>query len=171
MKKLFVPFLILLMSFTIAGEEWTSVTLMDKVTVSMPGKAKEDNSKGVPMQQVILEDSTMVLAGAIDYSMFGMDAEMLSKMAGTDEFKQQMEMGVSMQPGMKLIKNEAGKYNDKYFSYDMTVDMDKDGVKGIVSTRTVFYKQYGITITYIPGKKGENAEMKNKIFNSLKIAE
>ena len=171
MKKLLAPLVLVLCAFTTIAEEWTTITLMEKVTVSLPGKPKEDNSKGVPVQMVLLEDSTQVIAGAVDYSIFGMDAEMMGKLAGTEEFKQQMEAGVSAQPGVKLLKNEAGKFNDKYFSYDMTLELDKAGKKSLVSIRTVIYKQYGLTLTYIPGKRGENAELRDKAFNSLKIAD
>ena len=123
------------------------------------------------MQKVVMEDGSEFSAFAMDYSKFGMTEEMLQAMAGTEEFKEQMETGIGMQPGVKIIKNEAGKYNEKYYSFDMVLEMDKDEFKGNVNQRTVFYKQYGITMIYKPGKSGENNEMKDKVFNSLKIAE
>jgi len=171
MKKFLVPVLITFFSFTTIADEWKTITLTDKVTVSLPGTATEDNSKGIPMQKVILADSTEIDAFALDYSKFGLNEQMLQQMAGTDAFKQQMETGISMQQGMKLVKNESGKYNNKYSSYDMTLNVDKDGYKGNINQRTVFYKSYGITMIYKPGKKGEDAALRDKLFNSLKIAE
>lgn len=171
MKKFFIPAIIALFSFTTIADDWKTITLIDKVTVSLPGVATEDKSKGIPMQKVVLADSTEINAFALDYSTFGLNEQMLQQMAGTDAFKQQMETGVTMQPGIKLVKNEGGKYAGKYASYKMTLDVDKDGYKGTVNQQTVFYKQYGITLIYKPGKKGEDASMRDKLFNSLKIAE
>lgn len=171
MKKFLVPAVIALFSFTTIADDWKTITLIDKVTVSLPGTATEDKSKGIPMQKVVLADSTEIDVFAIDYSTFGLNEQMLQQMAGTDAFKQQMETGISMQPGVKLVKNEGGKYNDKYSSYDMILDVDKDGYKGTLNQRTVFYKQFGITMIYKPGKKGEDVALKDKLFNSLKIAE
>lgn len=171
MKRFLVPALIALFSFTTTADDWKTFTLIDKVTVSLPGAATEDKSKGIPMQKVVLPDSTEINVFALDYSTFGLNEQMLQQMAGTDAFKQQMETGISMQPGVKLIKNESGKFNDKYASYDMTLDVDKDGFKGTISQRTVFYKQYGITMIYKPGQKGTDTTLRDKLFNSLKIAE
>jgi hypothetical protein len=171
MKKFLVPALIALFSFTTIADDWKTITLIDKVTVSLPGAATEDKSKGIPMQKVVLADSTEINVFALDYSTFGMNEQTLQQMAGTDAFKQQMETGISMQPGVKLVKNESGKYNEKYSSYKMTLAVDKDGYKGNVHQQTVFYKQYGITMIYKPGKKGEDVALKDKLFSSLKIAE
>ena len=171
MKKLFLGLAIAFFAFSVNAQDLKPITVMEKVTVGLPGTPTEDNSKGMPLQKVSMDDSTEFSAGVMDFSVFGMDEAMLQKMAGTDDFKQQMESGVSMQPGAKLLKNDAGMYADKYTMYDMVLEMDKDGKKGTVMTRTIFYKQYGIAITYRPGMKGENAELKNKVFNSVKIAE
>lgn len=118
-----------------------------------------------------MADSTEIDAFAMDYSTFGLNEQMLQQMAGTDAFKQQIETGISMQPGMKLVKNESGKFNEKYTSYNTTLSVDKDGYKGTVNQQTVFYKQYGITIIYKPGQKGTDAALRDKLFSSLKIAE
>ncbi len=171
MKKLLASVIIAFAAFTVNAQELKLITLMDKVTVTLPGTPIEDNSKGVPMQKVVLDDSSEFYAGVIDFSVFGMDEAMLQKMAGTDEFKQQMEGGIGTQPGVTLVKNEQGKYADKYISYDMVLNVEKDGKKAVVSNRNVYYKQYSISISYKPGPKGENAELKNKVFNSIKIAE
>lgn len=171
MKKFLILAIIALFSFTTIADDWKTVTLMDKVTVSLPGVASEDKSKGILVQKVVLADSTEINAFALDYSTFGLNEQMLQQMAGTDAFKQQMETGISMQPGVKLVKNEGGKYNDKYALYDMVLDIDKDGFKGTINQRTVFYKQYGITMIYKPGQKGTDTALRDKLFNSLKIAE
>jgi len=171
MKKILIPAVIALFSFTIIANDWKTIVLMDKVTVSLPGVATDDKSKGIPMKKVVLADSTEINAFALDYSTFGLNEQMLQQMAGTDAFKQQMETGISMQPGVKLIKNESGKYHDKYTSYDMTLDVNKDEFKGTITQRTVFYKQFGITMIYKPGLKGTDAALRDKLFNSLKIAE
>lgn len=171
MKKFLVLIAIVTSSFTTIADDWKTITLVDKVTVSLPGTAVEDKSKGIPMQKAVLPDSTEIDAFALDYSTFGMNEQMLQQMAGTEAFKQQIETGVSMQPGMKLIKNESGKYNDKYILYKMALQVDKDGYKGTINQQTVFYKQYGITIIYKPGQKGEDTALRDKLFNSLKIAD
>lgn len=171
MNKFLIPAVIALFSFTTVADDWKTITLIDKVTVSLPGVAAEDKSKGIPMQKVVLADSTEIDAFALDYSTFGLNEQMLQQMAGTDAFKQQMETGISMQTGVKLVKNVGGKYNNKYASYDMTLDIDKDGYKGTIQQKTVFYKQYGITMIYKPGKKGTDTVLRDKLFNSLKIAE
>ena len=171
MKKLLASAIITFVAFAAHAQDLKTITLMDKVTVMLPGTPTEDNSKGVPMQKIVLGDSSEFYAGVIDFSVFGMDEATLQKMAGTDEFKQQMEGGIGAQPGVILVKNEQGKYADKYISYDMVLNVEKDGKKAVVSSRNVYYKQYSISISYKPGLKGENAELKNKIFNSIKIAE
>lgn len=171
MKKFLIPSIIALFSFTTIADDWKTVTLIDKVTVSLPGNATEDKSKGIPMQKAVMADSTEIDAFAMDYSTFGLNEQMLQQMAGTDAFKQQIETGISMQPGMKLVKNESGKFNEKYTSYNTTLSVDKDGYKGTVNQQTVFYKQYGITIIYKPGQKGTDAALRDKLFSSLKIAE
>lgn len=171
MKKFLIPVLIALFSFTTIADDWKTISLLDKVTVSLPGTATTDKNMGIPMQKVVMADSTEVNAFALDYSTFGLNEQMLQQMAGTDAFKQQIETGVSMQPGVKLVKNEAGKYNDKYALFDMTLDVDRDGYKGTIQQRTVFYKQYGITMIYKPGQKGTDTALRDKLFNSLKISE
>lgn len=171
MRKSLIPALIALFSFTSIADDWKTVTIMDKVTVSLPAAAAEDKSKGITMQKAVLADSTEMNAFSLDYATFGLTEQTLQQMAGTDAFKQQMETGISMQPGIKLIKNEVGKFKDKYTSYELTLDMNKDGYKGIVNQKTVFYKQYGIMLIYKPGLKGADTVLKNKLFNSLKIAE
>ena len=169
MKKFLTPVMLLLLSFAPKIDDLQYVSLMEKVTIGLPGVANEDNSKGIPMQKVVMDDGTEFNAFAMDYSKFGMSEDMLQAMAGTDEFKTQMESMMTMQQGVKLLKNETGKYNDKYTCYDITLDVDKDGYKGTMYQKMVFYKQYGITLIYMPGKKGMNAELRDHVFNSLKI--
>lgn len=171
MKKLMTPLLLALLAFSPTETSWNTVTLLEKVTISLPGTPTEDKAKGVAMQKVVMEDGSEFNAFAMDYSTFGMTEEMLQAMAGTEEFKEQMETGIGMQPGVKIIKNEAGKYNEKYFSFDMALEMDNENYKGTVYQRTVFYKQYGITLIYKPGNGSTNNEMKDKVFNTLKIEE
>lgn len=171
MKKVLAPALFFLMSFCPAVIELQNISLIDKVTIGMPGTATDDNSKGIPMKKVVLEDGTEFNAFTIDYSTFGMTEETLQAMAGTDGFKDQMESMVASQKGMKIVKNEAGKYNNKYICYDMLVDVDKDEYKGTMYQKMIFYKQYSISLLYMPGKKGMNLELKDQVFNSLKIAE
>lgn len=171
MKRILIPVMIVLLSFTSTSDDWKTISLIDKVTVSLPGSATEGKLSGVPMQKAVLADSTEINAFALDYSTFGLNEQMLQQMAGTDAFKQQMEAGIGMQQGVKLVKNESGKYNGKYASYIMTLDVDKDGYKGSIQQQTVFYKQYGITMIYKPGKKGTDTALRDKLFNSLKIAE
>ena len=171
MKKILATIAVIACTYSAKSQTWTDFKLADKINVSLPGTPTEDKSKGMPVQKVVLDDSAEIYAGVIDYSVFGMDEAMLQKLAGTDEFKQQMEAGIGMQPGVTLVKNDAGKYDEKYYSFDMVLNVDKDGKKSTVSNRQVIYKQYGIIMGYKPGLKGENATLRDKFFNSLKISE
>ena len=38
-------------------------------------------------------------------------------------------------------------------------------------TRIVFYKQYAIMLSYIPGKQGNDKTLMDKFYNSLTISE
>ncbi len=111
MNKFLIPAIIVLLSFTTITDDWKTVTLIDKVTVSLPGVATEDKINGIPMQKVVLPDSTEINAFAVDYSTFSLNEQTLQQMAATDAFKQQIETGISMQPGVKLLKDEADKYH------------------------------------------------------------
>lgn len=172
MKKAFLSIAVItLFSFTIIQQNWKTVSLLDKVQVSLPANATEDKSKGIPMQKAVLADSTGLEAYALDYATFGMTEQMLQQMAGTDEFKQQMEAGIAAQPNVKLIKNEQGKLNNKYVYYDITLQVDSKGKPNMVKQRMVFYKQYGLTLTFKPGKNADDPVLRDKFFTSLKIAE
>ena len=171
MKKILMALAIATSMLTAHAQDWKTITLIDKVTISMPGTPTEDKSKGIPMQKVVLSDSSEINAGIVDYSVFGLDEEKLQAMAGTEDFKQQMEGAVSAQPGITVIKNESGKYADKYYTFDMTLQRDADGKKSTVYTRLIFFKQYSINIGYMPGIKGENQELKNKVFSGVKIVD
>jgi len=172
MQKIFLSIaLFTLFSFTAIKQDWKAVSLLDKVQVSLPANATMDTTKGIAMQKAVFADSTELDAFALDYAKFGMTEQMLQQMAGTDEFKQQMEAGIATQPNVKLLKNESGKLNNKYVYYDVTLEVDSKGKKNTVKQRMVFYKQYGLTLIYKPGKNGEDAALKDKFFSSLKIAE
>lgn len=171
MKKLILSLAITLFSIALHAQELKTVTLLEKVTIGLPGTPVEDNAKGMPVQKVMLPDSTEVGVGVIDFSVMGLDESKLKSMVEGGEFKQQSEAMVSMQPGLTLVKNEEGKYAGKYYSYDMQVNADIEGKKSTVSSKMVIYKTYGISISYKPGNNGENDDLKNRIFNSLKIAE
>lgn len=171
MKKILAPLLFTLMAFAPASIELQTLALLDKVTVGLPGKASDDDSKGIPMKKVVMDDGTEFNAFTMDYTTFGMTEEMLRSMAGTEGFKDQMEGMIASQKGMKLVKNETGKYNEKYTCYDMVLDVDNNEYKGIMYQKMIFYKQYSISLLYRPGKNGMNEGLKNQVFNSLKIAE
>jgi hypothetical protein len=172
MKKALLSLAVItLFSFTRIQQNWKAVSLLDKVQVSLPANATEDKTKGIAMQKAVLADSTELNAFALDYATFGMTEQMLQQMAGTDEFKQQMEAGIASQPNVKLIKNEQGKLSNKYFYYDVTLEVDSNGKKKTVKQRMVFYKQYGLTLIYKPGKNAEDPVLRDKFFTSLKIAE
>jgi len=160
-----------LFSFTTIADEWKSINLMEKVTVSLPGTPLSDNTKGIPLQKVVLADSSEAIASIVDFSTFGLTEEMLQQLAGTDQFKQMMESQVANQTGVKIIKNEMGKFNDKYTMYDLVIESSNEALKGLLYQRTVFYKKYGINMMYKVGKKGLDEAVKDKLFNSLKIAE
>ena len=73
MKKLFLGLSITMFAFSINAQELKTVTLMEKVTVGLPGTPTEDNSKGMPAQKVSMDDSTEFISGVIDFSVFGLE--------------------------------------------------------------------------------------------------
>lgn len=171
MKAIIAPFLFILLSFAPVSIDLQTLSLMDKVTIGLPGTAEDDVSYGLPMKKVVMKDKTTFFVSNIDFTKLGMTEDMLQLMLGTDQFKEQMEGFVGMQKGVKLVKNEAGKYKDKYMCYDIVLDIDQEEYKGIAYQKMVFYKNYCFSMIYIPGKDGNNDELKNQVFNSLKIAE
>jgi hypothetical protein len=170
MIKILAPIAIVLLSFTTIADEWKTITLLENVTVSLPGTPVQDNSKGVPVQTVTMADSTEISAVVIDFSTFGLTEELLQQMAGTDQFKQMIEAQAASQPGVKILKNEAGKFADKYVMYNSSAEVNTNEYKGTIANRTIIYKKYGISIMFKPGKKGVDEALKEKVFNSLKIA-
>ncbi len=171
MKKALLVAFVALMSFALPGFEWQTLTLMEKVTIKMPGKPVDDESKGFPMKKVVLEDGSEVNAFALDYTNFGLTEDSLKQIAGTDAFGKLLEEEITTtQQGVKVISNDPEKYNGKYASYDMVLDVAKEDYKGIVYQRIVFYKTFGVTLIYKPGRKDkEDKELKKEFFNSLTI--
>lgn len=175
MKKIVLVALIAIATsaFTIIAEDWKKVNVMDKVTVEMPVDPVDVNTNGAPQKVkkcTVATDSTEMATILLDFTAFGMTEEQLEGMKDTEEFKEQLKMGMT-QSGGEILSESEGKYKDKYFYYQFEIKAVKDG-KPIVSTsRMVFYKAYAVTLQYKAGKNGENKELRDKYFNSLAIAE
>ncbi len=174
MKKIVLIALIAVTSsaFTIIMEDWKKVNVMDKVTVEMPLEPEEVNTNGGPqkVKRCFASDSTEITSVLLDFTTFGMTEEAIEGMKDTEEFKEQLKMGMT-QGGGEILGESEGKHKDKYFYYQFDIKAEKDGSSSVSTNRLVFYKSYLITLRYKAGKNGENKELRDKYFNSLTIAE
>lgn len=174
MKKLVLIAMIALVSsaFTIITEDWKKVSVMDKVTVEMPVEPVEVNTNGGPqkVKRCTVADSTEMATILLDFTAFGMTEEQIEGLKDTEDFKEQLKMGMT-QSGGEILSESEGKYKDKYLYYQFEIKTVKDGKTSVSTNRMVFYKAYAITLGYKAGKNGENKELRDKYFNSLAIAE
>lgn len=159
-------------AFTIVADEWKKITVMDKVTVEMPGDPEDIDTKGGPqkIKNYSFPDSTELATILIDFTSLGVTEEMLEGLKETEEFKEQLKVGMA-QGGVEVVAESEGMLNDKFFYYQFDLSTTKDEKKEISTNRMIFYKSYAITLGYKPGKNGENKELREKYFNSLVITE
>ncbi|BFG69175.1 hypothetical protein KACHI17_00560 [Sediminibacterium sp. KACHI17] len=174
MKKLALICLVALgtSAFTMIAEDWKKVNVTDKVTVEMPVEPVEINTNGAPqkVKKCTAADSTEMATILIDFTAFGMTEEQIEGLKDTEEFKEQLKMGMT-QGGGQILSESEGKYKDKYLYYQFEIKSEKDGKPSVSTNRMIFYKTYAITLGYKAGKNGENKELRDKYFNSLTIAE
>ena len=99
MKKIVLIALIAVTSsaFTIIMEDWKKVSVMDKVTVEMPLEPEEVNTNGGPqkVKRCFASDSTEITRVLLDFTTFGMTEEAIEGMKDTEEFKEQLKMGMT----------------------------------------------------------------------------
>lgn len=159
-------------AFTIITEDWKKVSIMDKVTVEMPAEPVEVNTNGGPqkIKRYTAADSTEIATILLDFTAFGMTEEQIEGIKDTEDFKEELKMGMT-QGGGKILGESEGKHKDKYLYYQFDIKAEKDGNSSVSTNRLVFYKKYLITLRYKAGKNGENKELRDKYFNSLAIAE
>ncbi len=159
-------------AFTIIADDWKKVTVIDKVTVEMPAEPVEVNTNGAPqkVKKYVAVDSAEMATILLDFTAFGMTEEQIDGMKETEEFKEQLKMGMT-QNGGEILSESEGKYKDKYFYYQFDLKSVKDGKTSVSTNRMIFYKTYAITLGYKAGKNGENKELRDKYFNSLVIAD
>lgn len=174
MKKILVIALVVISSaFTIIAEDWKSVTVVDKVTVSMPTEPVEVSTGGAPqkVKKCTMSDSTELGAILLDLTLLGLTEEQIDALKDTEDFKEQIKMGIT-QSGGEIKSESEGKHKDKYLYYQFDLEVpNKAGKKVINTTRMVFVKKYAITLTYQAGSAGEKKEIKDQYFNSLAVAE
>ncbi|MBL0883562.1 MAG: hypothetical protein IBJ16_09510 [Chitinophagaceae bacterium] len=159
-------------AFTIIADDWKKVTVIDKVTVEMPAEPVEVNTNGAPqkVKKYVAADSAEITSILLDFGSFGMSEEQIDGMKETEEFKEQLKMGMT-QSGGEILSESEGKYKDKHFYYQFDIKSVKDGKTSVSTSRMIFYKAYAVTLVYKAGKEGENKELRDKYFNSLVIAE
>jgi hypothetical protein len=145
MKKLVLIALIAVAgsAFTIITEDWKKVSVMDKVTVEMPLEPEEVNTNGAPqkVKRCIVTDSTEISTILLDFTSLGITEEALEGIKDTEEFKEQLKMGMT-QSGGEILKEAEGKYKDKYLYYQFDIKAEKDGQSSVSTNRMVFYKTY-----------------------------
>lgn len=159
-------------AFTLVVEEWKKVTVMEKIAVEMPVDPVDVNTNGSPqkVKKCTIADSTEMAAILLDFTAFGMSEEQIDGLKETEEFKDQLKLGLT-QSGGEILSEAEGIYKDKYFYYQFEIKSEKDGKKSVSTNRMVFYKAYAITLRYKAGNNGENKELRDKYFNSLVITE
>lgn len=159
-------------AFTLITEDWKKVSVMDKVTVEMPVEPIEVNTNGGPqkVKRCTVADSTEMATILLDFTALGMTEEQIEGLKDTEEFKEQLKMGMT-QGGGEILSESEGKYKDKHLYYQFEIKVVKDGKTFVSTNRMIFYKANLITLGYKAGKNGENKELRDKYFNSLVIAE
>lgn len=172
MKKFVLVCMIALATsaFTIVADEWKKVAVLDKVTVEMPVEPIDVNTNGAPqkVKKCTAADSTEMATILLDFTAFGMSEDQIEGLKETEEFKEQLKMGLT-QSGGEILSESEGRYKDKYFYYQFDIKSKADGKTS--TNRMLFYKSFAITLGYKAGKNGENKELRDKYFNSLAITE
>ena len=173
MKKILViVFAVIGSAFVPAVSDWKTVDVIEKVKISMPSEPIPVDAAGGPQQirKSVMADSTELGLIVMDFTKMGITEEQIEALKDTEEFKEQVKMGISMSGG--TVKSDAeGKYNNKHLYYQFDLEITKDGKKLNNTTRMVFYKQYAFTLTYQSGSGGEKKEIRDQYFNSLVISE
>lgn len=166
-------FLLVGIVFAIMGmaqQNWSTIALTEKVTISMPGTPKVEDRGGRKTNVSKLADSSSFLCLAIDFSAMGLSEEVLASMAPTEEFKEQFKTGLLQStPNANIISDKIITVLEKYTAYDFEIETEEKGKKTKRFSRVVFYKSFAITINYSAGLNGPNVADKDKYFNSLKI--
>lgn len=173
MKKLLVIGLAIIGSAFVPVEtDWKTVDVVEKVKISMPTEPVSVDAQGGPQQikKSVTTDSTELGLIILDLTKLGVPEEQLEALKDTEEFKEQIKMGITSSGGVIKAESE-GKYNNKFIFYQFELEIDKNGKKLNNTTRMVFYKQYALTLTYQAGIAGEKKEVKDQYFNSLVISE
>jgi hypothetical protein len=156
---------LLLLAFT---TDWNTVKINETIEVSMPGQPIDEIKNGTTFKKLTMGDSTKFNSGAIDLTKLGLTEEQVKEIAPSQEFKDQFKQGLSSQ-GITVLKEEYGEYKGNTY-YELLVERTLNNKKSLSVMRAIFYKQYMIQLSYIPGLKGEDIEIKNKIFTSLKLS-
>jgi len=173
MKKILVIVLVVIGSaFVPAVSDWKTVDVIKKVKISMPSEPISVDAAGGPQQirKSVMPDSTELGLIVLDFTKMGITEEQIEALKDTEEFKEQIKMGISMSGGTVKAETE-GKHDNKHLYYQFDLEIAKDGKKLNNTTRMVFYKQYAFTLTYQSGNAGEKKEIRDQYFNSLVISE
>lgn len=173
MKKILVIVLAVIGSaFVPAVSDWKTVDVIEKVKISMPSEPITVDAAGGPqlIRKSVMADSTELGLIVMDFTKMGITEEQIEALKDTEEFKEQIKMGISMSGG--TVKADAeGKHDNKHLYYQFDLEISKDGKKLNNTTRMVFYKQYAFTLTYQSGNAGEKKDIRDQYFNSLVISE
>lgn len=162
----------LFMAFTPFTEDWKTFEVLPKVKLSMPSDPVPVDAQGGPQEtkKCVMADSTEMALILLDFTKLGVTEEMLEGLKDTEEFKEQVKSGFVASGGVITAESE-GKYADKHLYYQFSLEVPKDNKKVMNITRIVFYKQYAIMLSYLPGKQGNDKTLMDKFYNSLTISE
>ena len=158
-----------LMAFT--QTDWKSVSLLEKVTISMPVVPEEMAATGPQkVKKCRTEDSTELGVIILDLKQVGATDEELESLGDPEVFKEQIKMGIT-QSGATIKAESTGKYNDQFSYCELDLEITKNGKKTLNTSRILLVKHYLLTLTYQPGSNAQKDEIKRRYFNSLVVSE
>jgi len=171
MKKqpLLVGLLVLLFCNAFTTADWKPLTLQEGITVDMPGTITQEKvQEDLVVHKAQLDAHQSLSAMVVDYTRFGLTADLLQQMAGTDAFRQQLQAGIESS-GATVVEARNGQYHEQPYC-EFEVEREQEGKKIKSLVRIVFYRQWGINLTYkySPGQKQD--AVPTRFMNSLKIA-
>lgn len=161
------------MAFMPLATDWKSVEVVEKVKVSMPTEPVVVDAGGGPQQikKSVMADSTELVLMVLDFTKLGVSEEQLEALKDTEDFKEQIKMGITQNPGVVVKAETEGRYNDKHLYYQFDLEVEKNGKKVTNTTRMVFYKKYALSLTCQNATGGVKKEIQDQYFNSLVITE
>jgi hypothetical protein len=165
--KRFIVLAILPLIFAFSAATWKPVELAGNITVSMPGDPTTEESNGVTLKKLKMEDGSELSGGANDLTSKGVTADMLKQMIESGAFGGQIKSSIEAQ-GATVTGESEGEYKGmKYYQFD--IEVTKDGQVQHKTTRSVFFGATTVQLIYKHGKEGKNDALRDQFFNSLEV--